>query len=127
MCNVSPPAVVNPETYLQQAQAFTQQGKPAEADAALGTAIALDARFAPAYILRAVYRGGRGDLSDAKADIEQALMINPESADALFVSAQFAQALHDSKTAKSQVDKALRNSPADWPQRVEAQKLQGQL
>jgi hypothetical protein len=119
----STPPFLDPDMCTQQGQALLDEGNLLEAGLALDSALKLDDRYAPAYILRAAQRIRQDNLKGAFEDSQAALTLAPNSPDALYVSAIVAQLMHDGVSAKAKVKKALQNAPDDWPRRNEAQQL----
>jgi tetratricopeptide (TPR) repeat protein len=66
---------------LRQALAAYDAGRLADAENALGRAIALEPRWADAYYDRGVVRAARGDRENARRDFEQYLRLRPEAED----------------------------------------------
>jgi Tfp pilus assembly protein PilF len=106
---------------LQKGQASLEQGNLAEANTAFETALKLDDRFAPAIVYRALTRLRQDDLIGASQDAQLALTLEPGLPDALFVRALIAKRRDDTASAKVDVQNALKNAPADWSLRSQAQ------
>jgi hypothetical protein len=123
----STPSFLDPEIYTREGHVHLAQGNLADAGLAFDTAVKLDDRYAPAYLLRAAQRLRQDNLTGAQADIRDALRLTPDLPDALFLSAVIAQRLNDVSTARTNVQKALQNAPSDWPQRRQAEQLSEQL
>lgn len=72
-----------PEAHLNLANLYARLGRPADAEAELRTALALDPRFVPALVnLADLLRAQRRDVDGERA-LEQALRVAPDSAEAL--------------------------------------------
>jgi tetratricopeptide (TPR) repeat protein len=115
------PSFLDPQVYLQKGQASLEQGKLAEATTAFETALKLNDRFAPAVVYRALTRMRQDDLIGASQDAQLALTLEPGLPDALFVRALIAKRRDDTASAKVDVQNALKDAPADWSLRSQAQ------
>jgi hypothetical protein len=123
----STPWFLDPEVYTKEGKAYLQKGKFPDASRAFDTALRLNDRFVPAYVLRAVQQLQQDDLIGALKDIRAAVSLAPDSPDALFISAVIAQRLNDPISAKASVQEALQNAPSDWSQRKDAERLLEQV
>ncbi|MCI5095806.1 MAG: sulfotransferase [Rhodobacteraceae bacterium] len=73
----------DPKACYFLAQAYMQEGDIQAAETFISRAIELSAKFAPAYNLRALLRGGQGQEKAALRDLETALQIDPNNVEAL--------------------------------------------
>jgi predicted CXXCH cytochrome family protein len=72
-----------PETHLNLANLYARLGRSVDAEAALRTALVLDAHFVPALVNLADLFRAQGREADAERALEQALQVAPDSAEAL--------------------------------------------
>src|SRR5262249_32386688 len=72
-----------PEAHLNLANLYARLGRPADAEAALRTALALDPHFVPALVNLADLHRAQGREAEGERALEQALQSAPDSAEAL--------------------------------------------
>jgi len=71
------------EAHLNLAHLYARRGRPADAEAAIRTALALDPRFVPALITLADLFRAQGREADSERALAQALQVAPDRAEAL--------------------------------------------
>jgi Tfp pilus assembly protein PilF len=76
-------SATDPNACYFLAQAYMQEGDIQAAETFISRSIELSAKFAPAYNLRALVRGGQGQEKAALQDLETALQIDPNNVEAL--------------------------------------------
>jgi hypothetical protein len=121
------PPYLDPQEYIQHGEVSLAEGKVDETSFAIRTALSLDDRFAPAYVLRASLRFQQNDIMGASDDVATALKLAPNLPDGLFAKGIIAARLNDALSAKSDIEKALQNAPPDWRRREQATNLLEQL
>jgi predicted CXXCH cytochrome family protein len=72
-----------PEAHVNLATLYARLGRPADARAALSTALSLDPRFVPALLGLADLARAEGRDDEGERRLEEALRLDPESAEAL--------------------------------------------
>ncbi len=72
-----------PEAHLNLANLYARLGRPADAEAELRTALALDPHFVPALVNLADLLRAQGRDADGERALEQGLRVTPDSAEAL--------------------------------------------
>jgi tetratricopeptide (TPR) repeat protein len=72
-----------PEAHVNLANLYLRLGRPADADAALRTALSLDGRFVPALVNLADLARAQGREDEGARRLDQALQVEPQNAEAL--------------------------------------------
>jgi tetratricopeptide (TPR) repeat protein len=68
--------------YTGLAESLLNQGRPSEAEQSYRSALAVDNRFAPAYVGLGVTRAAQNDLTAAEAELRHAISLQPHLAEA---------------------------------------------
>ncbi|QIE56242.1 hypothetical protein G5B40_12695 [Pikeienuella piscinae] len=94
---------------VQAARLYRAEGDDAGATAALAPALApaLGAAAAPAYVERATIRGGAGDWTGARADLDTALRLRPGDAEALALRAAARRLSGDTAGGRADAEAAV--------------------
>jgi tetratricopeptide (TPR) repeat protein len=122
-----PPAQVNADYYVQQAQIAMAQKNTVDAMKLLNWAVQLNPKLASAYESRAILKSNNNSVADAVIDADKALELTPDGADALFTRGYVHLHQGHPDDARTMLQQALKIGGDQWPQKQQCENLLAQL
>ncbi|HVW22184.1 MAG TPA: tetratricopeptide repeat protein [Opitutaceae bacterium] len=116
-----PPPALDPVVYTEQGGLLNARRDYAGALEQLDIALRLDPGFAPAHSNRAFSLYELGRRQEARAEADRAVALDPHFAAAWLNRGLMREAAGDRSGALGDLERAVREAPADWPQRREAE------
>lgn len=123
----NPPEFASPAIYTARGIEALQAGRLDAARSQFDLALRYDPEFSRAWGNRGIARYAAGEKTAGLADLDRALVQAPELFDVRLQRASFREESGDLAGAVEDVRLSLRNMPADWPRRREAESYARQL
>ncbi|HEX3731111.1 MAG TPA: tetratricopeptide repeat protein [Opitutaceae bacterium] len=122
-----PPPALDPAAYTEQAGLLNGRRDYAGALGQLDLALRIDPDYAPAHSNRAFSLYELGRREEARAEADRTVALDPHFAAGWFNRGLMREAAGDSAGALDDLERALREAPADWPQRRQAEAVAARL
>jgi hypothetical protein len=123
----NPPEFASAATYTRRSMDHFQNQNLPRAKVAAELALRFDPNSAKAIANLGIILYVTGEQARGAAELDRALELSPELYDARMQRAAFRRQAGDLQGALADVRHALRDMPADWPRRVEAQQFERAL